>query len=325
MKFIITFAITTLIALSTLYGLILAVDPYNKFGFNLFNFPTKAVDFARENKFNQVEYSKKNYTGFIMGSSSAHRFDTKDLNKASGLEFYNYSTQSATPEDFIAMTRHLLSRFKPKMIVISFDMEVLNKRIKTDDMFYSSPLVNYLKEAPEREIISSLFNNSYFTLEALADSFQVIWVNLFGTANHAYLEDGNHVGGAPVEKINVKQFNFGNFTLDERRVSYLKTIKELCDKNEIKVIVFTSPLSLEAVQRLDNDPSLKEGVEITKKVLVDIFGGLWDFIDQESVRGFNTPEYWIDSNHPTHRFSGIIAERIFRPETHPNLGKQILK
>ena len=120
MRFILAFVLTTVIFGSTLYGLILAVDPYNKFGYNLFGFETKAVDFARENKFNQVEHGTKAYTAFIMGSSSAHRYLTKELNRLTGLVSYNYSTQSATPEDYIAMTRHVLSKYKPKLIMISF-------------------------------------------------------------------------------------------------------------------------------------------------------------------------------------------------------------
>ena len=99
MRFILSFALASVLLSSTLYGLILAVDPYNKFGYNLFNFETKAVDFARQNKYIQVEHSKKDYTAFIMGTSSAHRYETKELNRLTGLVSYNYSTQSATPED----------------------------------------------------------------------------------------------------------------------------------------------------------------------------------------------------------------------------------
>ena len=66
MRFILTFALTSLVFASTLYGLILAVDPYNKFGFNFFGFETKAVDFARENKFNQIKPNNGNYVSDIM-------------------------------------------------------------------------------------------------------------------------------------------------------------------------------------------------------------------------------------------------------------------
>jgi len=307
MKFILTFALTSVLFFSALYGLILAVDPYNKFGFNLFHFETKAVDFARENKFNQVEHGQKAYTAFIMGSSSAHRYLTSELNRLTGLISYNYSTQSATPEDYIAMTRHVLTKYKPKLILLSFGFEELSIKTKTDDMFYSSPLKNYLKEVPEEEKDTGLFNNSYLTLEAIADSFKVIWVNLFGTPLHAYLADGDHVVGSVPKELKINQFGYAGFEVDPKRVNYLKTIRELALKNNIRLIVFTSPLSLEHLQRIQSDPELQPSHELFKKTLVDIFGEVWDF-QTEAIAPYNSVEYFSDSNHPNHDFSTMVLK-----------------
>ena len=323
MRFILTFALTSLVFASTLYGLILAVDPYNKFGFNLFGFETKAVDFARENKFNQVEHAKKDYTAFIMGSSSAHRYQTQELNRLTGLVSYNYSTQSATPEDYIAMTRHILTKFKPKLILIAFGFEELSKVTKTDDMFYSSPLKNYLKEVPAEELETDLFNNSYLTLEAISDSFKVFWVNLFGSALHAYLEDGDHIV-APLPKIlKVSQFGYANYEIDPKRVAYLRTLKDLASKNGIQMVVFTSPLSLEHIQRIQADPKLVQAHELFKGTLVDIFGELWDF-QTEALAPYNRLTYFRDSNHPTHEFSKIVLEEMLG-KSGPKFGKLIKK
>jgi hypothetical protein len=318
MRFIIAFALTTTILASTLYGLILAVDPYNKFGYNLFGFETKAVDFARENKFNQVEHGKKDYTAFIMGSSSAHRYLTKELNRLTGLVSYNYSTQSATPEDYLAMTRHILTKYKPKLILISFGFEELSKVTKTDDMFYSSPLKNFLQEVPKEELETGLFNNSYLTLEAISDSFKVIWVNLFGTALHAYLEDGDHIVEPFAKTLKVSQFGYANYEIDSKRVSYLKTLKELAEKNGARVVVFTSPLSLEHLKRIQADPKTAVAHELFKTTLVDIFGEVWDF-QQEKIAPYNSLKYFRDSNHPTHEFSTMVLKGMFG-EKEPTFG-----
>lgn len=323
MRFIIAFALTTTLLASTLYGLILAVDPYNKFGYNLFGFETKAVDFARENKFNQVVHGKKDYTAFIMGSSSAHRYLTKELNRLTGLMTYNYSTQSATPEDYIAMTRHIFTKYKPKLILIAFGFEELSKTTKTDDMFYSSPLKNYLKEVPAAELETSLFNNSYLTLEAISDSFKVIWVNLFGNALHAYLEDGDHEVEPLPKTLKVSQFGYAHYEIDPKRVAYLKTLKKLADKNGCRVVVFTSPLSIEHLKRIHADPKLVAAHKLFKATLVDIFGELWDF-QQEGMAPYNSLKYFRDSNHPTHEFSTMVLEEMFG-ENGPTFGKLIKK
>lgn len=323
MRFILTFVLTSVFLASALYGLILAVDPYNKFGYNLFGFETKAVSFARENKFSQVEHSKLPYTAFIMGSSSAHRYMTKDLNRLTGLVSYNYSTQSATPEDYLAMTRHILTKYKPKLFLISFGFEELNKNVKTDDMFYSSPLKDYLSEVPAEEKEADLFNNSYLTLEAISDSVQVIFVNLFGKASHAYLEHGDHIVEPKHKTLKVSQAGYGVWELDQRRVGYLKTLKELCDKNGIKVVVFTSPLSIEHLNIIRNNPELAKAHEIFKTTLLDIFGEVWDFHNDE-IAQYNTLEFFRDSNHPTHEFSTTIMEEMFsgRPATFGKLLKK---
>ncbi len=310
MRFILAFALTATFLASALYGLILAVDPYNKFGHNLFGFETKAVDFARENKFNQVEHGKKDYTAFIMGSSSAHRYMTKELNRLTGLVSYNYSTQSATPEDYIAMTRHILTKYKPKLILISFGFEELSTQTKADDMFFSSPLKNYLEEVPAEELETNLFNNSYLTLEAIADSFKVIWVNLFGKALHAYLEDGDHIVEKRAKKLKVSQFGYANFEIDQKRMGYLKTLKELGTTHGFNVVVFTSPLSLEHLNKIINDPVLNASHQKFKSALVDVFGVVWDF-QTPAIAPYNSTEYFMDSNHPNHHFSTMVLEEMF--------------
>lgn len=323
MRYIVTFLTTVLLLGSALYGLILAVDPYNKFGYNLFSFETKAVDFARENKFNQVEHATKKYELFLMGSSSAHRYWTKELTRLSGLESYNYSIQSATPEDFIAMTRHILKKgFPVKLIMISVDFEAMSRATKTDDMFYSSPLKNFLKEVPAEELEADFFNNTYLTLGALGDSFKVIWVNLFGKANHAYLDDGDHIVEPLPRTLKVSQFGYKNFEVDSKRVQYLKTIVELGKKHGFKVMAFTSPLSQEHMDRINKDPKIKASHEKFKHALVSIFGEIHDF-QNDGNRPFNSVEYFRDSNHPTHEFSTIILERIFGKEfpDNPEFGK----
>lgn len=313
MRFILAFILTTSFLASGVYGLILAVDPYNKFGYNLFGLETKAVDFARENKFNQIEHGKKDYTAFIMGSSSAHRYLTKELNRLTGLISYNYSTQSATPEDYIAMTRHILTKYKPKLILIAFGFEELSTQTKTDDMFFSSPLKNFLNELPAEDLETGLFNNSYLTLEAIADSFKVIWVNLFGKAQHAYLEDGDHVVEPRPKKLKVSQYGYGNYDIDQKRIGYLKTLKELCATHGIKLVVFTSPLSLEHMNRIINDPVTNAAHEKFKSALVDVFGVVWDFQTQE-LAPYNSLEYFRDSNHPNHEFSTLVLREMFGSE-----------
>ena len=70
------------------YGLVVAVDPYDKLGINLFGFKTKAVASSRDNKFYMLESSKIPYEAFIIGSSTAHKYHTEDLERLTGLKTF---------------------------------------------------------------------------------------------------------------------------------------------------------------------------------------------------------------------------------------------
>jgi len=322
-QFIAAFVLSAFFIFAAIYGLILAVDPYNKFGYNVFGFETKAVSFARENKYNQVEHAKQKYTAFIMGTSSAHRYYTKDLNRLTGLVSYNYSTQSATPEDYIAMTRHIFTKYKPKLIMISFGFEDLNKFTVTDDMFYSSPLKKHLQEVPAEELERSLFNNSYLTLGAIADSLNVIWVNLFGKARHAYLEHGDHIVEPTDKTLMLSQAGYSEYEIDPKRIEYLKTLKKICDENGTKVVVLTTPLSLEHLNLIRHNPKIAAQFEKYKMTLVEIFGELWDF-QHDGIAPYSTLEYFRDSIHPNHHLSTLVLEDIFGTAG-PKIGKLIKK
>jgi hypothetical protein len=314
MKFIKYFFLSTPLLFVALYGYIVAVDPYNKLGYNLFGFETKAVDFPRVNKFNQLEHTTKSYEAFILGSSAAHRYHTGTVKKLTGYKTYNYAVQSATPEDYLAMFNHITSRFDPKLIIISIDFYGLNKHHKTDEMFFLSPLKDYLKEATEKRVSErvGIFNKTYFTLSALVDSLQVAWVNLFGESRHAYLEDGNYMierEANPYKQVVIGQFPYPPYDFDQDRIEYYKEIKRRSDQLGIKLIVFTSPISYSHWLRIDKNELLKKRLQEFKDILGDIFGKVHDF-NNEKMEFYEYPQYFGDSTHPSVMFSQMILEKV---------------
>lgn len=316
MKFILTFSLASLSLFGLLYGLIISVDPYNKLGNNLFGFETKAVDFARENKFNQIEHTSKNYEAFIIGSSTAHRFETQELEKLTTFKSYNYAVQSATPEDYLAITRHILTKKSPKMVIFFPEFYGMNKKVEADDMFFSSPLKNYLKNvsssADVQEADWAFFKKSYVTTAALNDTMKVIFVNSFGKAQHTYLEDGDHIYEKPKhgEAIPVTQYSYPDFEMSQERISYLEEMKKLLDEKGVKIVVITSPLSYEHLLKIDQDPHLKLELEKFKTTMTDIFGEIYDINDLEIMAQYNSSEFYFDSNHPTFEFSRTIMESV---------------
>ena len=320
MNFLKVFFGTTFILVISFYGFIVAVDPYNKLGINVFGFETKAVDFPRVNKFNQIQHSKKMYEAFILGSSSAHRYPTSVVKEMTGLETYNYAVQSACFDDYVAMINHIKTRMKPKLIIISMDFFCLNKFFKTDDMFYSSPLKGYLgKNKVIEEENNRLFNKAYFTLSALTDSFKVVWVNMFGEARHAYVEDGNYFKEKDVEgKVKVGQFPYPPYEIEPVRVEQLLEIKKLSKEIGFKLVLFTSPISYEHLKRIENNPSLKEPYLQFKDILKEHADYYYDFWN-EDIKNYNETRYFRDSTHPSREFSILAMKKVLEtiPKSNP--------
>jgi hypothetical protein len=294
------------------YGLIVAVDPYDKLGINLFGFKTKAVASSRDNKFYMLESSKTNYEAFIIGSSTAHKYHTEDLERLTGLKTFNYAVQHTTPEDYVAIINHIKSKFSPKLIVLQIAFVDLDKNYETDKILYSSPLKDFLGETSKNTYVKAdIFSNNYITLDALRDTFRVILINLFGEIRHQYLEHGNYIpqkdGTGPIEVI---QFSHNNWKLDENRVHLLKSIQSESRSSGIKLVVISAPLSIDHYNKIQADDHMREAFQLYKKTAREIFDEFHDFTN-ENVKNYNTKEYFGNSTHPTRKYSTIILEQIW--------------
>ena len=310
MKQIIIFFLTTIILTSALLGFIFAVDPYDKYGNNPFALKTKAVAMARENKFNMIEYGKKQYGLILLGSSSAHRFHTDDLKAYTGLTSFNYAVQHTTPEDYLAVTRHILKKQKPKMLMLQMDFYALNKNFPTDTRFYTSPLKPYLVGNVQAEPDQAWLDQDYFTLGAISDSFKVIWINFFGKVRHLYLEDGNYQKEKPFSgPIQVTQFAYKDYETDSVREGYLREIKKLCDENSIKLVVWTTPYSLEHFNMIRTNKEINAAYERYVASLESIFGKVVDFADYTEQK-FNSDQYYFDSSHPNRAMSEEVLKKL---------------
>ena len=262
-------------------AIITAVDPYERLGINVFNFKTKAVAQSRENKFRMLESSKTQYEAFILGSSAAHRYPTEKVKSLTGLNTYNYAVQHSTPLDFYAITKHIFSKFNPKIILIQIDFAALDE-------------------------------NNYFTLNALLDSLHVIHVNLFGKARHIYAKHGNYIfEKITPHKIKIKQDSDPNYLFSHKRLQYLMKIRDLCIKNDIKLILFSAPIAFNHLQRIYNNPRLKT---IHKQVMQSLESNFETFTNfqTEEIKKYNHYRYFWDSVHPTKEMSEIILEQLLK-------------
>lgn len=315
MHFIKTFFLTVIFLTGSIIFLIVSVDPYEKYGNNLFGFETKAVAQSRENKFRMLEQSKKSYQAFILGSSAAHRYPTQKLKDLTGLESFNYAVQHSTPIDYLAIVRHILSQHKPKLILLQLDFDAMDEAYKVDNRLYNSPLKEFLKKINKTR---TLIEFDYFTLRALSDSFRVFYVNYFGEARHIYAADGNYIHEEiRPHKIKIKQSANRNYSFSFERLEILKDIKDLAKRHGFKFVLFTSPLSYSHIKRIINDPKLKAEHENYLSILREVFPQLINFQNPDLMKKYNSYKYFLDSTHPTKTMSEKVLIELLGPsKTH---------
>jgi RNase H-fold protein (predicted Holliday junction resolvase) len=304
MKFLLLFSLSTITFLGFFMGLVTSVDPYSKLGNNPWGFKTKAVAQSRENKFILLENSKNKYEAFIFGSSAAHRFPTSKVKELTGLHTFNYAAQHTNPDDYLAMVRHAFDKHAPKLILLQIGFVEMSETYKTDNRLFNSSLLKYLREIKRED---TFFENNYFTLDAIRDSFRVIFVNNFGKALHSnYVEHGDY----KFEKLNkgavkVQQSSYPNWRLSKERIAVIKEIQKICNDNGTRLIVFTAPLSYEHYKVAKATKGHNDFI----KYLRTHFKESWTF-HKESIKSFSTYKEFHNSTHMTKEFSATLLERM---------------
>lgn len=310
--FIKYFSIFTFLLGGLMLLLIVGVDPYNKLGINFFDFKTKAVASSRENKFNMLENTNIKYEAFILGSSSAHRYETSVVKEITGLKTFNYAVQQAVPEDYFAILKHIIKKKIPKLIILQIDYYSLSANTKVDIRLYNSPLGKFLDNKKEQKqyFKESVFYHPYLTLEAIRDTFRVIFVNWFGEARHIYLEHGDYVKEKSLSgPVRTQQFHSGKYKIRKNRISYLKKIKALCKENSIKLIAFSSPRSPLHLKRMLESKIYVDGMSEFNNALTEIFPFYRNFMIFTDEK-YNSRKYFQNSTHPTRYLSNEIMKSI---------------
>ena len=315
MKFILQFIFFALIITTSLLTLVISVDPYEKLGFNPWGFKSKAVTQSRQSKFLMLDNSDTRYQAFILGSSAAHRFATKDLKSLTLLSSFNYAVQHTTPEDYLAIVRHIIDKKAPGLILLQIGFAELDQNYKTDNRLFNSSLFSYLRQKKKPHV---LFDDNYFTLQAINDSLKVIYVNNWGKIRHEYLIHGDYRQEKTFTgKPKIQQSSYPNWTLSQERVEILRKIKKICQQNNIKLIVFTAPLSYEHYKVAISSQGYNQYIQ----ALQEIFGSFWNF-HHESIKEYDDRKYFHNSTHMTKDFSKILLERMLSNQ-HSQLGNYV--
>lgn len=318
MKF---FLFVPLIAIS-FYLFTLSVDPYSKFSHNPWGLKTKAVSSDRYNKFCQIDATEETYDLFLLGSSRIQAFDPDIIKMQSGLKTYNYGVNDAKPEDFLAITKHIISTHpftqrSKQIIFLQLDFYDLNKYIPLDGRLRRSPLYDFLVDntkVKDDDEPCYLYEKSYMTFESFIDAVNVLSKNKANMTKVTHKDNGMQLGYRPVlePKLATAYFRhqYKDYTIDMDRIDDLKEISRLCKANDIRLIVSLSPMNKEHLFNITKDEHLYAQFLMFKRVVVAIFGEVYDFNNPSAFK-YDFP-YWSDSVHPSINLANLMTMTIFQ-------------
>ena len=319
MKYLVYTLFFTFLLTAGIYSFVLTVDPYDVYGFNLLNYPHKAVRSARNQKFNYIDNHRDKFKTVIIGSSRAERFNPDTFGKCFGGTAYNYSVENANAEDLLTTTKHLLETQHPKTIIMFVDFYMFNGYIGYDRRFMRSPLISYLKETPKQLTVAHNFtlpywHASYLSTRGLFDALRLT-LKKFNNEKYTptYLANGQHIIEEAVNKPQLAKAYFSHqykdFRPDEERMEMFREIKKLTDEQHIMLRVVLTPMMEMHYNKLLSDPNLAKNFHKFRKEMIQLFGQLVDF-NNADVAQFTKNEQWYDTVHPTERLTNIMADII---------------
>lgn len=319
MKYFVIYTTLVCAIVGSAYLFNAAIDPYDKYRWNPLGLE-KAVTESRELKFRHIDARRDRYEFFFIGSSRVQRLDPALAGELTGLRGYNYGVENALPEDLLAIARHLLVAQKPKEVFLLLDFYMLSGYIGIDKRLLQSHLKAYLDPAALNDTRRNFLGieRMYFSLEALDDSFTVLWNNWRGIVKKAYEENGRHVVETPPEFPRLaKQYftsQYVDYRIDRTRVANLAEIKRLLEAAGVKLTVAISPMNKEHLDAVLKDEHLRTMFLAYKREVVNIFREVRDF-NNFGVERYDGNPWWFDSVHPSEPLTAIMLKSALGRET----------
>ncbi len=289
------------------------IDPFDIFGSNFLK-----KSFQKNERFIKIEYLTKNninFNSYLIGSSRIGPTDPEMINKyILGAKFYNFTIASATLTDELDHIKYMIKAGYPiKNLYLQVDI--------TDNMMsYKHPTSDYLrKQHPYLNDESMIIYYIDYLINPFPKNVKgKIVKNLSATNNEFYSIQSGMWSYPNVDKEidkNCQKYTANEISFSTKRKPFIKNtytnvnlislskIIELCKKNNINLIIFTTPNNHNYLDRVYEDEYytfLKGLTSVTN---------FWDFSGYNTVT-LNDCNYY-ESSHYRPKVAKLIAARIF--------------
>ncbi len=208
----------------------------------------------------------------ILGSSTAnHHYDSRIFEKRLGISTYNTGRDANTIFYNYAIFQSILKRYKPKIVILDFNVEEF--KVNPDNYDRISSLLPYYKGHPEIHSIIELKSpyEKYKLLSKIYPFNSLLFTIAVGTTdfNKSRKQINDEKGYVPLthiwkEKISIDT-NTIEYKIDTNKVNILKSFIEECKNDNIQLYIIISPrfikyfgndLSVELVQKISDKSSI---------------------------------------------------------------------
>ncbi len=315
-------------------GVTLLVDPRCHFGTSIF--PCLTLDSRRDKMRLFAEYNRlAPIEGLILGSSRSMKLSCAELQKSTGLRWFNFSVDSARTEDYLAIYRWTrASDAKLKALVIGLDVEALHDLNELDDRLKSNPALMavlddarpsvYSRTSDFLGLMKTVFSR-YFAQDVLR-SVRAAFVRLpasstfdsDGFLHYIQWEDERAAGTFDLRKnleksrAEYRQRFIEMQGLSVRRRAHVERLIKEVQQDNVQVVLWITPVHTDLAAFLDRTTGYSKRLEETRlfAVRLQVEYGL-------PVLDFSTPSTfgatdagWYDGGHMDEDNALLVVDRL---------------
>lgn len=314
-KWFVMFILTVLLLVTGIAGLNILVDPFGAFGDRVMKW--YEYDFTKNPRVAKIAYMDQHqdeYDSFIVGSSSTSSFPVEQLDKYMNAKFYNLFMYGADMYDVKQTTQYIIRNYKVKNLVLNLGF-INAMRYKVESDPYTGSLHYKTEQSSQFDFYKRyLFANPSYAVEKLRayknDTYLQNKYKVFEVSTGAYDKSVRDIENVQDTESYLEKYPvFKDYPKDRHKLACIdefiadvSLIKELCEENNINLLVLFPPMYNEYVQNFSPE-ELKE--VYTRLAEITDF---WDFSTNSLTSDYR---FFYDSTHFRNAMGKMALAKIF--------------
>lgn len=290
------------------------VDPFGVFGDKIYNwYSYNMTNNPRVAKTAYLDEHYEEYDSYVIGCSSTSSFPVEDLNKYFDAKFYNLIMYGADMLDVEQTTKYIIDNYNVKNLVLNVYITNGSKYDEEEDNITRNLHEKVSEESKIAFYTRYMFLNYKYSLAKIKakneDTYLTKPADVFDVNTGAYdkkVRDVEPIGNMD-EYLNSYPI-FANYpagSMDmpaiDLTVQSIKNIKEMCDENNVNLVVVTSPVYEDYLAYFQKEKVKEFYKEIAKVV------PYWDFTTSIVSK---EPRYFYDETHFRNNIGTMMIAKI---------------